>query len=200
MNIDLLAILVTLVLGVAGFIINSLIQRRNNSIKVIVQHRLERRQMTLEKLAVLMELSDRDYLSMVLGLVDAALEGNGSEEGDCSEYVAVRREALCRVVEACSSIRSMYCGSYPCDRDLIYTLESFKSCFARCIRTGRYDSELEALRAALIKSIDVYCTTEWRRIKKETIGKKRASSDAWAKTFKQIEEMYEGNMEGESAV
>lgn len=72
MNIDLLAILVTLVLGVAGFIVNSFIQRRNNSIKVIVQHRLERRQRTLEELSVLIKLSDRGCLSMVLGLLDAA--------------------------------------------------------------------------------------------------------------------------------
>lgn len=38
---------------------------------MIVQHRLERRQRTLEKLSVLIKLSDRDYLSMVLGLIDA---------------------------------------------------------------------------------------------------------------------------------
>lgn len=154
----------------------------------------------MEKLAVLMRLSDRDYLSSVLGLIDVVSKGDVSGECDCLEYAAVRREVLCQVVEACASIRSMYCGSYPCDRNLIYTLESFKGCFARCIQTGCYDSELEASRATLIKSIDVYCTTEWRRIKKETIGKKRASSDAWAKTFKQIEEMYELNMEGVSVV
>lgn len=90
----------------------------------------------------------------------------------------------------------MYGGSYPCDRDLIYALDSFKKCFARCIRTGRYDSDLETPRATLIKIVDVYCTTEWRRIKRETIGKKRSSSAAWAKTFKRVEEMYEENMEG----
>ena len=167
---------------------------------MIVQHRLERRQGTLEKLAVLIKLSDRDYLSLILGLIDVTLEGDVSGGSDCLEDAAVRREALCKVVGACASIRSMYCGSYPCDRDLICALESFKSCFARCIRTGRFDSELEALRAALIKNIDVYCTTEWQRIKKETIGKKRSSSDAWAKPFKQIEGMYEVNMEGVSVV
>jgi len=68
-----------LVLGVAGFIVNSFIQRRNNSIKVVVQHRLERRQRTLEKLAVLIKLSDRDYLSMVLGLIEADSIGVGFE-------------------------------------------------------------------------------------------------------------------------
>ena len=196
MNIDLLAILVTLVLGVAGFVVNSFIQRRNNSIKVIVQHRLERRQRTLEKLAVLIKLSDRDYLSMVLGLLDATSIEVGLEGKGHSECSSERSEAIRQVVEACASIRSMYCGSYPCDRDLIRVLDSFKRSFARCIQTGRFDSELEASRAAFIKGIDVYCTTEWRRIKKETIGKKRSSRDAWGQTFKQIEEMYEENMEG----
>lgn len=195
MNIDLLAILVTLVLGVAGFVVNSFIQRRNNSIKVIVQHRLERRQRTLEKLAVLIKLSDRDYLSMVLGLLDATSIKVGLEGKGHSECSSERIEAIRQVVEACASIRSMYCGSYSCDRDLIYNLDSFKKCFARCIQTGRYDSNLEASRDILIKNIDVYCTTEWRRIKRETIGKKRSSRDAWIQTFKQIEEMYEENMD-----
>lgn len=196
MSTDLLAILVTLVLGVAGFIVNSFIQRRNNSIKVIVQHRLERRQRTLENLEVLIKLSDRDYLSSVLGLIDAALIEEGFKEKSRAECSSERSEALRQVVEACASIRAMYCGSYSCDRDLIYALDSFKKCFARCVRTGRYDSDLETPRATLIKIIDVYCTTEWRRIKRETIGKKRSSSAAWAKTFKRIEEMYEENMEG----
>lgn len=114
MSIDLLAILVTLVLGVAGFVVNTFIQRRNNSIKVIVQHRLERRQRTLEKLAVLIKLSDRDYLSMVLGLLDASSIEVGLEGKDHSECSSERSEAIRQVVEACASIRSMYCGSYPC--------------------------------------------------------------------------------------
>lgn len=191
-----MAILVTLVLGVAGFVVNSFIQRRNNSIKVIVQHRLERRQRTLEDLAVLIKLSDRDYLSSVLGLIDATLIEEGFKEKSRAECSSERSEALRQVVEACASIRAMYCGSYSCDRDLIRVLDSFKRAFARCIQTGRYDSDLETPRATLIKIIDVYCTTEWRRIKKETIGKKRSSRDAWIQTFKQIEEMYEENMEG----
>lgn len=196
MNIDLLAILVTLVLGVAGFVVNSFIQRRNNSIKVIVQHRLERRQRTLEKLSVLIKLSDRAYLSMVLGLIDATSIKVDLEGKDHSECSSERSEAIRQVVEACASIRSMYGGSYPCDRDLIRVLDSFKRSFARCIQSGCFDSELETSRDILIKIIDVYCTTEWRRIKNETVGKKRASSDAWIQTFKQIEEMYEENMEG----
>ena len=195
MNIDLLAILVTLVLGVAGFVVNSFIQRRNNSIKVIVQHRLERRQRTLEKLAVLIKLSDRDYLSMVLGLLDATSIEVGLEGKGHSECSSERSEAIRQVVEACASIRSMYGGSYPCDRDLIRVLDSFKRSFARCIQSGCFDSELETSRDILIKNIDIYCTTEWRRIKKETIGKKRSSRDAWIQTFKQIEEMYEENMD-----
>lgn len=196
MSTDLLAILVTFVLGVAGFIVNSFIQRRNNSIKVIVQHRLERRQRTLEKLSVLIKLSDRDYLSMVLGLIDATSIKVDLEGKDHSECSSERSEAIRQVVEACASIRSMYGGSYPCDRDLIRVLDSFKRSFARCIQSGCFDSELEASRDILIKNIDIYCTTEWRRIKKETIGKKRSSRDAWIQTFKQIEEMYEENMEG----
>lgn len=195
MNIDLLAILVTLVLGVAGFVVNSFIQRRNNSIKVIVQHRLERRQRTLEKLSVLIKLSDRDYLSMVLGLIDATSIKVDLEGKDHSECSSERSEAIRQVVEACASIRSMYGGSYPCDRDLIRVLDSFKRSFARCIQSGCFDSELETSRDILIKNIDIYCTTEWRRIKKETIGKKRSSRDAWIQTFKQIEEMYEENMD-----
>lgn len=195
MSTDLLAILVTLVLGVAGFIVNSFIQRRNNSIKVIVQHRLERRQRTLEKLSVLIKLSDRDYLSMVLGLLDVASTEEGFEEKSLTECSSERSEAIRQAVEACASIRSMYCGSYPCDRDLIRVLDSFKRSFSRCIQSGCFDSELETSRAALIKNVDVYCTTEWRRIKRETIGKKRSSSAAWAKTFKKVEEMYEENMD-----
>ena len=44
--ISLIAVCVTLLLGVIGFIINSFIQRKSNSISVITKTRLNRREKT----------------------------------------------------------------------------------------------------------------------------------------------------------
>lgn len=57
----------------------------------------------LESIAVLMDLNDEDCLFKVVLLV----------------------------LEACTPIKAIYCGSYVCDRDLIHVLDSFKKCF-RC--------------------------------------------------------------------
>lgn len=43
MNISLLTVLVTLLLGILGFIVNTYLQRQNNSIDVITKNRIERR-------------------------------------------------------------------------------------------------------------------------------------------------------------
>lgn len=42
----IITVLTTLLLGVLGFIVNTLLQRRNNSIKIITQYRIERKNKT----------------------------------------------------------------------------------------------------------------------------------------------------------
>ena len=52
--IGIATVCVTLLLGVVGFIVNSMIQRKSNSISVITNTRLERRKQTQELASVLL--------------------------------------------------------------------------------------------------------------------------------------------------
>ena len=60
--ISIIVICVTLLLGVTGFIINSFVQRKSNSINVITKTRLARREKTKELMAKMIKLSNIDYL------------------------------------------------------------------------------------------------------------------------------------------
>ena len=60
--ISIIAICVTLLLGVSGFIINSFVQRKSNSINVITKTRLARREKTKELMAKMIKLSSIEYL------------------------------------------------------------------------------------------------------------------------------------------
>ena len=61
--ISLSAVCVTLLLGIAGLIVNSLIQRRSNSIQIITQCRLKRRERTQGIVSDLLKYSDLSFVS-----------------------------------------------------------------------------------------------------------------------------------------
>lgn len=60
--ISIIAVCVTLLLGLLGFVINSFIQRKNNSISVITKTRLVRREKSKELMSKVLFYSDVDYL------------------------------------------------------------------------------------------------------------------------------------------
>ena len=61
--ISLSAVCVTLLLGIAGLIANSLIQRKSNSIQIITQCRLKRRERTHEIVSELLKYGGSSFVS-----------------------------------------------------------------------------------------------------------------------------------------
>lgn len=60
--ISIITICVTVLLGVVGFLINTYMQRKNNSITVITGYRLERRQKMMNLVSILLANSDPYYI------------------------------------------------------------------------------------------------------------------------------------------
>lgn len=52
---------VTIILGVLGFVVNTILQRKNNSIKIITQYRIDRKNATQEITAKLLSYTDYHY-------------------------------------------------------------------------------------------------------------------------------------------
>ena len=98
--ISIAAVCVTLLLGIGGIIVNSLIQRKSNSINVITQTRLNRRACTQKLVADLLKISDPFYIESL----------SGSEE---------KRQAIKEATGIAADIRTKYCFTVKEDADLI---------------------------------------------------------------------------------
>ena len=153
--ISIIAICVTLLLGVTGFIINSFVQRKSNSINVITKTRLARREKTKELMAKMIKLSNVDYLD--------SLE---KEE---------HKEVIASLIEVTSEIRSEYSSVFICDQKLINVTELLSNSVLSYLDSPNEENKKELIsnRDNFIKEMDLYIQTEWKRIKLETVGKKK---------------------------
>ncbi len=68
MNISLLTVLVTLLLGILGFIVNTYLQRQNNSIDIITKNRIERRTKTQEIMSTFVKYADYNSIKSIIAL------------------------------------------------------------------------------------------------------------------------------------
>lgn len=152
--ISICTVCVTFVLGILGLILNSMIQRKSNSIKMITQHRFDRRSETQKLASVIIKYSDPDMVS-------------------CLHTDEERNTAITDVIEAMSKLRSMYFRSYECDVRLLDRANDLKECLIPVIYGEPVSKAFLIRRQAFIKEVDVYTATEWQRIKLETIGKTR---------------------------
>ena len=169
----LIAICVTLLLGVTGFIINSFVQRKSNSINVITKTRLARREKTKELMAKMIKLSNIDYLDFL----------------EKKEH----KEVISSLAEVTSEIRSEYSSVFPCDQKLINATYALSSSVITYLGSPDEESKESLItnRDNFIKEMDLYIQTEWKRIKMETVGKmKNNKKPSWDDIHDDYQEKY----------
>lgn len=149
--IAIVTVCVTLLLGVGGFIINSLIQRKSNSISVITKTRLARREKTKSLMARMIKLSDKRFLDIL------------DEEG--------KNNVISSLAEVSAEIRSEYTKTYACDIALIKITNQLSDSVIAYMNGSIDQKELDKVRTDYIKLFDIYIQTEWKRIKLETVGR-----------------------------
>ena len=159
--ISLSAVCVTLLLGIAGLIVDSLIQRRSNSIQIITQCRLKRRERTQGIVSDLLKYSD---LSFVSALTDIEKTQTAKE-----------------IVGLVSELRALYSFSF--DKDIRLVTAAFEIKELLCnylLQNGPYPPEINEKRRQFAEIADIYMSTEWKRIKDETIGKQKNGKKRFA--------------------
>ena len=104
--ISIITICVTLLLGVAGFIINTYMQRKNNSITVITGYRLERRKKMVELVSILLANSDPYYI-----------ESSNEEE---------KKNIIKELSKASNEFRTIFVYSFEEDKKFIQLVYSFR--------------------------------------------------------------------------
>ena len=167
--ISIIAICVTLLLGVTGFIINSFVQRKSNSISVITKTRLARREKTKALMAKMLKLSSLDYLDIL-------------DDSD-------KKEIIASLVETVSEIRSEYTETYDCDVKLIDATNKLSNGVVSYLNGSKNKEELLNARNEFTEAMDLYIQTEWRRIKLETVGKMK---DNTKPSWDDIHDYYQG--------
>lgn len=173
--ISIITVCVTLILGITGVLANTLIQRKSNSIKVITQTRLERRAHTQKRVADLLKLSDPYYIMSL-----------STEEE--------KRQAARESAEVAADLRTNYCFYVKEDSDLIGSVYEVKSILCRILLGGieLEESQLIDARGTLARYADVYTSTEWKRIKLETVGKEVQGKKSIA-SWQSIYHYYDSN-------
>ncbi len=144
----ILTITVTMFLGVLGFVVNTVLQRKNNSIKIITQYRIDRKNSTQEITAKLLAYTDFHFY-----------ESLTNEEKD---------KNIQNIVVEISKLRSIYYFSFLKDAELVEAAYTLKKLF--CSQDKDWEKINEA-RAKYAHLVDVYTSTDWKRIKLETVGK-----------------------------
>ena len=144
----LITVFATVFLGVAGFVVNTILQRKNNSIKIITQYRIDRKNATQEITAKLLAYTDFHYYSSLT-----------PEE---------RNQNVQQLVMEISKLRSIYYFSFPRDAEFVGAAYTLKKLFCE---TEQNWEQINAARARFAHLSDVYTSTDWKRIKLETVGK-----------------------------
>lgn len=173
--IGILTVCVTFLLGIMGLIANSMIQRKSNSISVITGTRLERRKTTQELVAKLLGYGDADFLKTVK---------SEKEKADVLE--------VC--VKSVSTLRSLYTFTVKEDRELVEAADALKDAIHDALYGVNVDAEkLSMCCREFSERMDIYMTTEWQRIKLETVGKTKKGSKSyqtWEALWRRNKELY----------
>lgn len=139
---------VTMVLGVLGFVVNTILQRKNNSIKIITQYRIDRKNATQEITAKLLSYTDYHYYETLT-----------QEE---------KNKNIQNIVAEISKLRSIYYFSFQKDAEFVSAAYAIKKLFCE---TKKNWEAINYARARYAHLADVYTSTDWKRIKLETVGK-----------------------------
>ncbi len=169
--ISIITICVTVLLGVAGFLINTYMQRKNNSITVITGYRLERRQKMMNLVSILLANSDPYYI-----------ESSNEEE---------KKNIIKELSKASNEFRTIFVYSFEEDKCFIELVYSFRKLVYDYINNNGVTLEqLKDAREELSKECDLYSATDWKRIKLETVGK---TNNKFISTWTSIFNDYKNN-------
>lgn len=166
----IITVTTTMLLGVLGFIVNTFIQRKNNSIKIITQYRIDRKNTTQEITAKLLSYTDLHYY-----------ESLTTEE---------KNKNVQNIVTEISKLRSIYYFSFQKDAELVESAYALKKLFCA---TEKNWADINRARAQYAHLSDVYTSTDWKRIKFETVGKgirKNKYLPNWMEIFEENESYF----------
>ena len=176
--ISIIAVCATFMIGIIGFIVNTFMQRKNNSIKVITGHRLERRKRMQSLIAELLMNSDPFLLNMLT-----------NDE--------LKREIVGKLTASANEFRTLFMFHVEADRKFIQQVYQFRELVCEYIINGSTDSEnLLSAREELAKTCDIYSSTDWKRIKLETVGHQKNMA---IKSWMDIYSSYQNNFPKEKA-
>lgn len=169
--ISIITICVTLLLGIGGFIFNTYMQRKNNSITVITGYRLERRQKMLNLVSILLSNSDPYYIE--------------------SSNEIEKKNIIKELSKASNEFRTIFVYSFEKDKHFIQLVYSFRKLVYNYITNNSVTlEELKEAREELAKECDIYSATDWKRIKLETVGK---TNNRFISTWTSIFDEYKSN-------
>lgn len=173
--ISIISICSTVLLGIVGFIINTCLQRKANSIDIITRKRLARRDKLQELSAKILSISDLDFLE------------NTKAEDLSGKFV--------ELTEACSAFRSLLEFGFECDAMIVNLSYHIKKEVVNYFDNSDHKN-LVNYRRDFSHLTDLYFTTEWRRIKCETVGKSGKGSNGynfWKELYEENSEHFEKN-------
>lgn len=176
MFFTVLPVCVTLLLGVAGFIVNTLIQRQSNSIEVITKNRIERMNKTKEIMSAFVKYSDIDVLN--------AIKNKKSVD-----------DAIIDLNEKYAVLRSLYTYTFDKDVDLLKSVFLLKTLIVNYLNNNidieKFNFNIKNFFQKLEKNFDIYIMTDWCRIKAETIGKRNTHGiDYWQLDYERYSKKY----------
>ena len=182
MNISLLTVLVTLLLGILGFIVNTYLQRQNNSIDIITKNRIERRTKTQEIMSTFIKYADYNSIKSIIALNK-------------------QNEAIQELYNNYATLRSLYTNTFVKDielmnkcEDLLNTIVKYLNDFEKYSKED-IDKQLNIDKHNFEYIFDLYLYTDWSRIKAETVGKrKKGGGKKWLDDFEEAERWYKKNI------
>nr|WP_321305282.1 hypothetical protein [uncultured Sphaerochaeta sp.] len=170
--VSILAVCVTLIIGMGGLIANTLIQRKSNSIKIITVTRLRRRDYTQKLVSRIMLLSDEFFIKTL----------------DDQH----KKKAIQSMASSVSQLRTLYFFAFQKDMEFIQASYNVEEALGKRLIEGVDNHiELAECRKRFSKLADLYLGTEWKRIKLETVGKMGGSGakslPSWNRIFQENE-------------
>lgn len=173
--IDYITVAVTLALGVLGLIVNSILQRKNNSISTVTNTRIAGMEKLQKCMQDILTYSDAHYLGTM---------------GD----KLLQNENVRNLTRSVSELRSLLSCSFETDAKVCAAAESILDTVQKFFAKETTGEEIAEARKRFEALIDPYIQTEWRRIKVETVGKRCKGLGklvAWNKAYEEYREYYD---------
>ena len=181
MLVSIITIFVTLLLGILGFVVNTLLQRKNNSIDVITKSRMKRKELTQDIMATFLRYANYDSIKLVV-------------------LLNKQNEVIQELYKNHSVLRSLYTYTFSKDVELINGCHKLLSVEVKYLNEFAnsnkeiIEKDIDKERKEFEYIFDLYLYTDWSRIKAETVGKRRTGGiKKWMDDYNEAVIWYEKN-------